>query len=135
MRQRFLILHRTSFKKIAVSFALVASLVTPVVADAWTGNVFKSPTGNLVCKYRSGLDSITCGRWNDERMVYMNTVSAAVEASRMNWSGESVHTLYYGETWRGNGSRITCFSGYNGVRCTNWRGHGFFINRDTLNRW
>lgn len=114
---------------------VAAVLVWPAAASAWYGNVFQSPSGNLICKYRSGLDSIQCGRRNDGRIISMTSYGYPLEGFRMDWRGESVHVLAYGTQYRGVGSRITCGSYTNGVRCTNWRGHGFFISRTVLNRW
>jgi hypothetical protein len=122
-------------KGIITALLVTGACLVPEQADAWYGNVFKSPTGNLICKYRASFDSITCGRFNDERIVSMTAYGAAREGAALAWHGEAVHVLYYGEKYRGIGSHITCGSYYNGIRCTNWRGHGFFINRDTLNRW
>lgn len=122
-------------RRLLITLVALAALALPATADAWIGNVFQSPTGNLVCKYRPSFDSIACGRWNDQRIVSMTAYSSAREGIRMTWGDESPRTLYYGQQYRGIGSRITCGSFYNGIRCTNFRGHGFFINRDTLNRW
>jgi hypothetical protein len=123
-----------------LAFILIAALATlalavPASAETWYGQVFRSPSGNLICKYRASNDSIACGRRNDQRILAMTSYGAAREGYRMDWRGLQVHTLYYGEKYRGVGSHITCGSFYNGVRCTNWSGHGFFINRDTLNAW
>lgn len=116
--------------------ALTLALALPASAQAdWYGNVFRSPSGNLVCKYRSGLDSITCARRNDQRIITMTSYGYPREGWRLDWRGEQVHVLYYGKQYRGVGSHITCGSYTNGVRCTNWRGHGFFISRTILNRW
>lgn len=122
-------------KRVILTLVTAAALLAPATASAWYGQVFTSPTGNLVCKYRGSNDSITCGRRNDQRIVSMTAYSAAHEGIHMDWRGLQVHTLYYGERYRGVASRITCLSAFNGVRCTNFSGHGFFINRDTLNRW
>lgn len=124
-------------KGILTALLVTGACLVPEHASAatWYGNVFKSPTGNLVCKYRAAYDSITCGRWNDQRVVTMTSTGPAREGQSLTWRDEKPHTLYYGQTYRGSGSHITCFSGYNGMRCTNYNGHGFFINRDTINRW
>lgn len=122
-------------RSIILSAAIVAGLLVPSSASAWYGSVFRSPSGNLVCKYRAAFDSIACGRRNDERIVAMTAYGPAREGLHMDWSGQQMHVLYYGDTYRGIGSHITCGSFSNGVRCTNWRGHGFFINRTILNRW
>lgn len=117
---------------------VVAACIVPNHAEAkstWYGNVFQSPTGNLVCKYRASFDNITCGRHNDQRIVSMTSTGAAREGSYLDWSDETPHTLYYGQKYKGIGAHITCLSRINGIRCTNYNGHGFFINRDTLNRW
>lgn len=117
---------------------LTVACLTPGHADArpgWYGNVFQSPSRNLICKYRAAFDSITCGRWNDHRIVTMTSTGRAREGQRISWTNESPHTLYYGEQYRGVGSRITCGSYTNGVRCTNYQGHGFFISRTVLNLW
>lgn len=121
--------------KVILGIVAAAALALPTSASAWYGQVFQSPTGNLICKYRPAYDSIACGRRNDQRIVAMTSEGPAREGYAMDWRGLRVHTLYYGEKYRGVGSHITCGSFYNGVRCTNWNGHGFFINRDTLNAW
>lgn len=115
--------------------ALLTSLCATSQAHAWYGDVFKSPSGNLVCKYRAGLDTVTCGRFNDKRIISMTAWGYPREGYRLDWRGQRVHVLGYGEYYRGVGSHITCGSFTNGVRCTNWRGHGFFISREVLNRW
>lgn len=122
-------------KRITLTIATLLALVVPATASAWTGNVFKSPTGNLVCKYRGWTDTLTCGRWNDQRIVSMTSTGPAREGIRMTWYDEAPHTLYYGQKFTTPGLRFTCTSYFNGMRCINANGHGFFISRTVLNRW
>lgn len=124
-------------KGILTALLVTGACLVPEHANAgtWYGNVFQSPTGNLVCKYRGAYDSITCGRWNDKRVVTMTSINRAREGRMLTWYDERPHTLYYGEKYRGYGSHITCGSYVNGIRCTNYNGHGFFISRDILNLW
>lgn len=117
------------------AIALLALAVAPASAGAWFGNVFQSPSGNLICKWRPSYGTVTCGRWNDQRIVSMTTEGRAREGAALSWRDESPHTLTYGRQWISPGRRITCGSYYNGIRCTNWNGHGFFIARAALNMW
>lgn len=117
----------------AALLALVAAPATAGAADY--ANVFQSPSGNLICKWRPSYGNVTCGRWNDQRIVTMTTGGRAREGYALRWSDESPRTLAYGRQWVSPGRRITCGSYYNGIRCTNWNGHGFFIARAVLNMW
>jgi len=43
------------------------------------------------------------------------------------------HVLAYGRTWRYRG--FTCRSRVTGLTCTNARGHGLFLSRDSFRLW
>jgi hypothetical protein len=129
---------RTILAAIALTVALgVTASIASAQSSDWYGEVFNSPTRDhaveIMCKYRQSLDSITCGVWPEirasGRIVSMTSYGTPREGRIITWDGQAVHTLHYGSHYRGNGSRITCSSAYNGMRCTNHRGHGFFISR------
>ena len=99
---------------------------------------FQSPSGNLLCVYRPALDSITCGRYSDLRVVTMTSTGRAHEAHGTAsgwWEDEAARTLRTVKTYRGIGARIRCFSGSNGMRCTSYRGHGFLLSRTIFKVW
>jgi hypothetical protein len=108
----------------------------PASGGYWYGNVFKSPTGNLVCKYAPSSDSVTCGRRNDQRVVFLAAYDRpARDGYRMTFSEYGVHTLYYGQQYHGAGRNIECQSNFDGMRCENSTRHGFFISRTAWERW
>lgn len=125
-------------RRLALTAALALCLLAPASAsaDGWIGNIFQSPTGNIVCKYRAWTETLACGRWNDQRLVSMTSWGPAREGYRISGLDEErMHVLYYGQKYTTGGLRITCTSYYNGMRCINHAGHGFFISRTVLNHW
>lgn len=122
-------------RRLAITLAALLALALPASASAWYGDVFMSPTGNLVCKYRPALFRITCGSRADHRIVTMTAFGTAHEGRLLTWSGETSHVLYYGQTWRSDRLySISCLSTITGVTCRN-QDHGFTIARGILSSW
>lgn len=126
---------------IALATIVVALAVAAPAGAAgwWIGNVFQSPTGNLVCHYNS-YNQLACGRLNDGRTWAITTWGQAFPRPRglvYRWTPN--HVLEYGETWtappRARQPLLKVRSSYNGLRVTTRFGHGFFLNRVTYHAW
>lgn len=100
-----------------------------VQRSTWVGNTFRSPTGNLVCKYRGWTDRIACGSYASQKIVSMTSTSRPVEGSLITFGDEQSHLLPYGTDWHTVGRAITCSSRFSGIRCTNKAGWAFLVYR------
>jgi hypothetical protein len=119
-------------KRLALTAALAGLVIIPASASAWTGSTFRSPTGNLVCKWRGWTQSIACGSYASQKIVGMTTTGRPKQGLRMTFGDSTFHTLSYDNFWSTNNRSITCWSRYAGIRCTNQSGWAFFISRNQI---
>lgn len=119
-------------RKTMIALALGAALALPAAASAWQSDTFRSPTGNLVCKYRYQYDSITCGAKNTGMVIRMNSRGRPLQGSLLSWDrGTGWPVLYYGDSWNRGGS-VSCRSFFGGMRCQNQAGWYFMISRSGI---
>ena len=114
-----------------VCVLVVAALAVASSAAAWKSSSFRTPSGNILCDhFGSGL---SCGTLNDGYTItlYRYGRTAANIDSVYSFRGGPV--LAYGTRWTAPNFR--CDSTFDGLRCTNATGHGFFLNRDLVRRW
>lgn len=98
----------------------------------WSSDTFRSPTGNLICKYRWNIEAITCGAYSSQQIIHLRSYGRPVEGNRITWSrGTWFPTLRYGETWAA-GEPISCRSLWAGMRCQNQDGWYFLLARDRV---
>jgi hypothetical protein len=107
--------------------ALIFALVPVSSASAWTGNTFRSPSGNIACKYRNWTGSIACGAYSSQKIISMKPHGRPVEGLRITFGDSDWHTLYYGQSWA-QGQPISCRSLSSGMRCQNAEGWFFLVN-------
>jgi len=102
-------------------------------ASATVTNVFRSPTGNIACRYYPYAQIVQCQTENDGFAVAVwryGTSGRRVSYDRVPWN---VFTLSYGQHWTAPG--INCLSSITNMRCRTSLGHGFTISRDTYSTW
>lgn len=101
-------------------------------AQAWNSNYFKSPTGNIRCRYfQSSSDrSLACISRNNGRLVGVTPNGRSFETfDSRGYSFPVGPTLGYGDYWRIKGL-YRCDSSFNGMSCRSLRtGRGFFLSR------
>lgn len=122
-------------RTIAMLAALAAALLLPAAshaADGWNANTFRSPTGNLVCKYRGWTGTLACGAYSSQKIVALHAHGRPVQGRLITLGDEAPHSFPYGQTWHTNGYQITCSSRYDGIRCVNLDGWAFLIDRSTI---
>ena len=109
---------------------------------------FRAPSGNIYCAYSSGLGSPTYLRCDirshlhpapkprkcvegvyGESVGMTRTGRAAVLCISDTTYNPSARVLAYGTTWSRGGFR--CVSRATGLTCTNTRGHGWFLSRES----
>jgi hypothetical protein len=107
---------------------------------------FRTPSGNIYCAYTSGFGPtfLRCDIRSHLRPVPRGSCTEGVygESVGMTKTGrahvlcisDTVYTpsakvLPYGTSWSYNGFR--CVSRSTGLTCTNPRGHGFFLSRES----
>jgi len=124
---------------IALAGALLAGLAVPAVAgvagsagpaaSVWNSSWFRSPTGNIRCRYWPGDLLLACTTLNNRRLtgVTLNGGSFVRQSHGYSFPGGPV--LTYGDSWSVRG-RFRCVSRYNGMTCESLRtGSGFLIHR------
>jgi len=111
---------------LAVALALA---LAPVASADWRSDTFKSPSGNLICKYRYAYNRITCGAFNTQMVITMGATSRPVQGNRLSWdAGTYWPVLGYGWKWNA-GKPISCTSLRAGMRCQNFAGWYFMLSR------
>lgn len=101
----------------------------------WRSNQFQLPSRNIFCKFRPAYDRLTCGTYSDQVILSMTSTSSATNGRYLSAPVGFLPTLAYGTKWTADAARITCRSAFNGLRCTNYQGHGFFLARGVANAW
>jgi Family of unknown function (DUF6636) len=122
----------------ALTLASGAAVTVVVAATAtatptgWSSNTWRSPTGNIACRYYPTVNAVTCQTDNDKFAVVVNRYGG--RAYRTNYRYIPwTYTLGYGSRWTAPG--FECTSRTDGMRCRSQAGHGFFISRDTYDVW
>ena len=135
----------------AVCAALVCAVVVwaaPVSARSLAYVSFRTPRGNISCAYASGLGSPAFLRCDirshlhpspaphkcvegvyGESVGLTKTGAARVLCISDTTYDPKARVLAYGRTWSRDGFR--CVSRSTGLTCTNRRGHGFFLSRQS----
>jgi len=135
--------------RLLVLAAIVAGLTaTSGSASTATYVSFKTPSGNIYCAYSSGLGSPTYLRCDirshlhpaprprtcvegvyGESVGMSRTSRASVLCISDTVINPGARVLAYGTTWSRGGFR--CVSRATGLTCTNTRGHGWFLSRES----
>jgi hypothetical protein len=131
-------------------FPVVVAVLAVGSASAGTATYvsFRTPSGNIYCAYSSGLGQPTFLRCDirshlhpapKPRKCVEGVYGESVGMSRTSRAGvlcisdtvvsPSARVLAYGTTWSRNGFR--CVSRSTGLTCTNTRGHGWFLSRES----
>ena len=135
----------------AVCAALVCAAVVraaPVSARPLAYVSFRTPSGNISCAYASGLGSPAFLRCDirshlhpapkprrcvegvyGESVGMSRTSRAAVLCISDTVVSPGARVLAYGASWSRSGFR--CVSRATGLTCTNTRGHGWFLSRES----
>ena len=116
--------------------ALTALAVTTGTAKAWTGNDFRSPSGNIRCHYNMYTGAVACGTMNDGFTVALSVYGGKPhqinDYTVYRFGGGPV--LPYNTFWTARWVR--CDSSFSGITCrATQTGHGFFLNRTSWNSW
>jgi hypothetical protein len=145
---------------VAAGAAVLAAMgIASGSAGAATIGHFKTPTHNITCDYsyggkdtkpfvvcsiKSGLkpapphrDCHGAGDYTDH-IIGLQATGRASEPSCAGDPGPAVfekvaRVLRYGQTWSHSGLR--CTSAFEGLTCTNRKGHGFFLSRERAPRF
>jgi hypothetical protein len=134
-------------------FVLLAAVLAGVAAASASGGAatylsFRTPSGNIYCAYSSGLGQPTSLRCDirshlrpapkphrcvegvyGESVGMSRTSRAAVLCISDTVVDPRARVLAYGTTWSRGGFR--CVSRSTGLTCTNARGHGWFLSRES----
>lgn len=132
--------HRAvPLRALVAVFALVVGIPE---AAAWESNVFRSPTGNIVCLYvasgSSVSPSVLCVTRNDLFWVRVDRTGPGrgVRITRALPGNKGVPVLGYGQVWTSSPPRFRCSSSQGGMTCKNVKtGHGFFTSRESYRVW
>lgn len=125
----------TIVPRLLVVAALVAAFGSAGAASSapgsaeWRSNTFRSPTGNIRCRYWPGDALLGCTTLNNGRVAAVRVFGRPYVDSNRNYTFPSGPVLTYGDYWSVRG-RFRCDSRFNGMTCRSLRtGAGFFINR------
>jgi len=98
---------------------------------------WRSPSGNIACRYYIATKAVACQTDNNHRAVALE--SNFVFETKWTPLPRRSPVLRYGEMWRSR--YIFCASQRDGMRCStiskrqNQRTHGFLINRLGIRTW
>ena len=112
--------------------AIVAALVLPGVASAWSSNTWQSPTGNIICRYAPGLGAVvTCATRDTNRIAYVTSTGAGqLNLGEIGALADAYGPiLQYGQKWEPPSASFECLSTITSMRCVNRHGQGFWISR------
>lgn len=117
---------------IVLSLAIVASIGASVGnaqtdRQAFATNVWRSPSGNIACRYYPTLEAVTCETDNDQYAVAVDVNGGTGFRTYYRWIPSYAPVLYYGRHWTAPG--VACVSSPVGMACSTSAGHGFAINR------
>jgi hypothetical protein len=122
----------SKIRRIAIAVAAFAALAIPASASAWTGNSFKSPSGNIICHAESSW--VACTTLNNGNVVVVGNGYGYHSYQRT--FGTVGYVLGYGSHWTSFSGRFYCVSTAGGMGCKNLHtGHGFAINRSGYRTW
>ncbi len=103
--------------------------VAAVEASAWDSNWFRSPTGNIRCRYWPADSLLACTTLNNRRFTGVTLNGRSFARTSYGYSFPGGPVLTYGDSWTIRG-RFRCVSRFNGMTCESLRtGSGFFISR------
>jgi hypothetical protein len=120
---------------IAVAAVVTAFASTASAGTQWRSNVWQSPSGNIICAYRSTSQTVDCMTRNDGYTLSLSRYRAGYR-----WHNNSVRihvyspVLRYGWTWYSNDDAIRCNSRTTGMFCRSGS-HGIFLSADGADRW
>ena len=116
---------------LAVTATGASSPSSPSVgaSPAWNSNWFRSPTGNIRCRWWPVDRLVACTTLNNRRMVAVRVFGRPFVRSSFGYSFPAGPVLSYGDTWSVRG-RVKCWSRYEGMTCRSLETlAGFSINR------
>jgi hypothetical protein len=113
--------------------ALVASTASAAATASWSANVWRSPSGNIACRYYPTIDTVTCQTDNDRFAVAVRRYGGNGFRTYFRWIPSQTNTLDYGSNWNAPG--FHCTSASDGMRCRSQSGHGFYIASDAYDIW
>jgi hypothetical protein len=117
---------------VANAAALSANSPSAARSPAWNSNWFRSPTGNIRCRYWPDDRLLACTTLNNRRLVGVTLFGHPFVRSAFGYSFPGGPVLSYGDTWAVAG-RVKCWSRYSGMTCRSLQtGSGFFINRTSF---
>jgi hypothetical protein len=115
--------------------AIAGASALPASADAWQGNTFQSPNGNVICQFTGRF--IACGSYASEKIVLMSFYSRPLKGRVMPQPSVQPHTLANLMWWNasdpaGGTGKIRCRSFPRYMFCKNATGWSFRIGRSFL---
>jgi hypothetical protein len=102
-------------------------------ASAWQANVWRSPSGNIACRYYPTLVVVTCQTDNDQFALAVSRRGGRAFRTYYRWIPDWANALDYGQRWTAPG--FSCRSRTDGMTCRAQAGHGFFITSDSYDVW
>jgi hypothetical protein len=115
------------------AIAVVVAATATAAPTGWTANAWRSPSGNIACRYYPTLNAVTCQTDNDNFAVALNRYGGRAYQTSYRYISPWTYTLGYGSRWTAPG--FECRSRIDGMTCRSQAGHGFFINRDIYRVW
>lgn len=112
-------------KTLAAATIATATLTVPAAADAASGS-FQTPTGNIVCSYWTGYGGALDCTVRSADVTYTMTRTGFPRVYDAYGRGAGSFTLGYGRHVSVGSFR--CSSRFDGLHCTNRRGHGYFLS-------
>jgi hypothetical protein len=134
---------RTFILTIGAAFALVAPAAqaastrsasnAQAAAGSMVTNFWRSPSGNIACRYYPTLAVVTCQTDNDRYAVAVARYGSKAFPTFYRWIPSYAPELAYGAKWTAPG--LVCLSTTVAMGCGTSAGHGFTISRNTVDRW
>ena len=124
---------RTLIATVGAALAVIGPAAAAQAATSATTHVWRSPTGNIACRYYPSLAAVSCQTDNDHYAVAVGRYSSTAFHTTYRYIPSNAFRLAYGGSWRAPG--IVCVSTSVGMGCQADSGHGFAINRDQVRKW
>jgi hypothetical protein len=116
-----------------IGTCVVLGAVNVPRAHGWTSNFWRSPTGNIACRYYPNLETVTCQTDNDHYSLAVDRYGLKGYRSSYRWIPSWAPILNYGLHWTASG--FNCLSRFDGMLCHTPAGHGFFLSREKAETW
>src|SRR5713226_1088523 len=91
----------------ALALTATSALARTEHSTGWQANVWRSPSGNIACRYYPTLDTVTCQTDNDHFALAVRRYGGSGFQTYYRWIPAWAYTLDYGATWTAPGFSCT----------------------------